>query len=84
MFLMFGDRSSACRYFRQAALTAVPEEQNNFAIEQPAVSSSVCDVLSQARFKRELFVSLLKLRQIYMCMHEHQLNWSEFNSSRLS
>ena len=28
MFLTFSDRSSACRYFRQAALTAQPDEQN--------------------------------------------------------
>ena len=43
MFLTFGDRGSACRYFRQASLTAVPEEQNkfapnNFAIREPGVS----------------------------------------------
>ena len=41
MFLTFGDRSSACRYFRQAALTAQPDEQNCHSLKEPNVSHTL-------------------------------------------
>ena len=43
MFLVFGDRSSAGRYFRQSALTAKPDHQNchNLKEQNASMKSAV-------------------------------------------
>ena len=55
MFLTFGDRSSACRYFRQAALTARPDEQKNHSLkEQNVCITNIAACLTKLKVVRLL------------------------------
>ena len=59
MFLTFGDRSSACRYFRQAALTAQPDDQGYtspaettiYSIQEPYVKHTHTSSFVMTKFK---------------------------------